>query len=60
MFIYCFDKETQDYLIRHGFQQLNPDASVPYIFYLSSATSSEPLRQIEGRYVLTNEMLYFT
>lgn len=60
MFIYCFDKETQDYLIRHGFQQLNPDASVPYIFYLSSTVSLESLSEIKGRYVLTNEMLYFT
>lgn len=60
MFIYCFDKDTRDWLARYGFSQMNPDAPPPYIFANQSTIDLEAIEVLKGRYVLTNEMLYFT
>ena len=58
-FIYCFDKETREYLSRYGFTQLNPSAPAPYIFANNSTVELKKIKEIENRYTLTNEMVYF-
>ena len=58
MFIYCFDKETQAYLTRCGLIQLNPEAPAPYIFHYQSMLDLEALTELQGRYVVTHELIY--
>lgn len=60
LFIYCFDMETDETLKRYGFQRLNPASPPPFIFANNSTVELNKIESIKNRYVLTNEMVYFS
>ena len=60
MFIYCFDKETQDILLKNGYAQLNPSSPPPFIFSNHDGELLASLEMIKNRYVITNELIYLT
>ena len=60
MFIYCFDKETRDILLKNGYVQLNPSSPPPFIFSNHNDEWLASLEMIKNRYVITNELIYLT